>query len=35
MKLIAKYIADALKNINNEDKLLEIRDSVYKLTDRF
>ncbi len=35
MQLIAKYIADAVENINNVDILTEIKENVYQLTSKF
>ncbi len=35
MQLIAKYIAEAIENIDNVDTLAEIKDKVYKLTSKF
>ncbi len=35
MQLIAKYIAEAIDNINDIDRLAEIKDNVYLLTSKF
>ncbi|NLM98335.1 MAG: serine hydroxymethyltransferase [Halanaerobiaceae bacterium] len=35
MKLIARYITETIDNIDNDDKLLEIREEVYQLTSSF
>lgn len=35
MKLIAEFIFETFKNINDEKKLAEIRDEVYKLSSKF
>jgi len=35
MQLIAKYIAEAIDNIDNIDRLTEIKDNVYRLTSKF
>ncbi|MFW6022245.1 MAG: serine hydroxymethyltransferase [Halanaerobiaceae bacterium] len=35
MKLIAKFIAETIENIDNEERLAEIKEKVYELTDKF
>ncbi|MFP4662293.1 MAG: serine hydroxymethyltransferase [Halanaerobiales bacterium] len=35
MQLIAKYISRAIDNINDVDKLSELKEKVFELTDRF
>ncbi|MFP4015554.1 MAG: serine hydroxymethyltransferase [Halanaerobiales bacterium] len=35
MQLIAKYISDAIENIEDVDRLSEIKEKVFELTDKF